>query len=69
MALKRICWYLKVTMDKGLVFNPSKKLVVDCYDDGYFVGLWGHENHQYPICARSRTRFVVAFFYCTILWV
>ena len=32
-AVKRIFRYLQVTNDNGLVFNPSKKLVVDCYAD------------------------------------
>ena len=31
--MKRICRYLQGTKEKGLVFNPSKKLVVDCYAD------------------------------------
>ena len=35
-AVKRICWYLKDTKENGLVFNPFKKLVVDCYADSYF---------------------------------
>ena len=68
-AVKRICWYLQGTKDRGLVFNPHKKLVVDCYADAYFVVLWGHENIQYPICARSRTVFVEIFTNCTLLWV
>ena len=40
----------------------------DCYADTYFVGLWGHENPQDPICARSRTVFVVTFSNCNLLW-
>ena len=55
IAVKRICWYLQRTKENGLVFNPSKKLVVDCYADADFAGLWGHENPQDPIFARSRT--------------
>ena len=51
--MKRICWYLQGTKDNGLVFNPSKKPVVDCYADADFAGLWGHEDPQDPICARS----------------
>ena len=30
-AVKRICRYLQGTKENGIVFNPSKKLVVDCY--------------------------------------
>ena len=68
-AVKRICQYLQVTQDNGLVFNPSKKLVVDCYADADFAGLWVHEYPQDTICARSRTGFVVTFSNFTILWV
>ena len=38
-AVKMICWYLQDTKDNGLVFNPSKKLVVGCYADADFAGL------------------------------
>ena len=67
--VKRICRYIQGTKDNGLVFNPSKKLVVDCYADTDFAGLWGHEDPQYPICARSRTGFVVTFDNSPLLWV
>ena len=43
-AVKRICRYLQGTKENVLVFNPSKKLVVDCYADADFAGLWGHED-------------------------
>ena len=59
--MKRICRYLQGTKDNGLVFNPSKKLDVDCYADTDFAGLWGYVDPQDPICARSRTGFVVTF--------
>ena len=59
--MKSICRYLQGTKDNGLVFNPSKKLVVDCYADVDFAGLWEHEDTQDPICARSITGFVVTF--------
>ena len=68
-SVKRICPYLQGTKENGIVFNPSKKLVVDCYADADFAGLWGHEDHQDHICARSRTGFVVTFSNCHLLWV
>ena len=68
-AVKRICRYLQGTKENGLVFNSSKKLVVDCYADADFSGLWGHEDPQDPICARSRNLFAVTFACCLILWV
>ena len=67
--MKRICRYIQVTKDNGMVFNPSKKLVVDCYAGADFVGLWGQEDPQDPICARSRTGFVVTFSNCPLVWV
>ena len=51
------------------MFDPSRKLVVDCYADADFAGLWIHENPQDCICARSRTGFVVNFSNCALLWV
>ena len=54
-AVKRIFCYLQCTNDNGILFNPSQKLVVDCYDDADFARLWGHENPQDPIFDRSRT--------------
>ena len=38
-AVKRIFRCTQGTKDNGLVFNPSKKLVVDCYADADFAGL------------------------------
>ena len=67
--MKRICRYLQGTKNNGLVFNPFKKLVVDCYADEYFAGLWVHENPQEPIFARSRTGFVVTFANFPLLWI
>ena len=67
--MKRICRYLQGTKYNGLLFNPSKKLVVGCYDDAYFAGLWVHEDPQDPICSRSITVFVVTFSNCPLLWV
>ena len=43
--------------------------MVDCYADADFAGLWGHENPQDHICARSTTGFVVTFANCPMLWV
>ena len=51
------------------MYNPSKKMVADCYADADFAGLWGHEDPQDPICARSRTGFVVTFSNFPLLWV
>ena len=44
-----ICQDTQGTKEKGLEFNTSKKLLVYCYTDADFAGLWGHENNQDPI--------------------
>ena len=67
--MKMICRYTQGTKKNGLVFNPSKKLVVDFYVDEDFAGLWRHEDPQDSICARSRTGFVITFSNCPLLWV
>ena len=64
-----ICRLLEGTKDNGLMLNPSKKLVVDCYADVDLTGLWGHESPQDPICCRSRHGFVVNFDNYPLLWV
>ena len=66
-AVKRIFWYLQDTKGNSLVFNPFKKLMMDCYADTDFAGLWGHEYPQDPICGSSRTGFVVTFANCPLL--
>ena len=68
-AVKRICWYLQGTKENGLVLNPSKKMVVDCYVDAYFAGLWRHKNPQDLINDKSRTGFLVLFANRPLLWV
>ena len=44
-------------------------MVVDCYDDAVFAGLWGHENPKDPRCDRSKTGFVVTFDNFPLFWV
>ena len=44
-------------MGVGLFFNTD------------FAGLWGHDNPQDPICAKSRTVFLVTVSNCTPLLV
>ena len=68
-STRRICRYLQGNKDKGLVFYPSKKLVMNVYADADFVPLWRHENPQDPICYRIRTGFVINFTNCLLPWV
>ena len=67
IVVNRIFCYHQGNNDNGLVFNPSKKLVMDCYNDSDFVGLCVHEDPQDLICARNRIGFVVNFAICSLL--
>ena len=51
-----------------MVFNTYKKIVVDCYVDADFVGLWGHENTYELNCTKSRAVFVASFMDYSIFW-
>jgi len=68
-AIKRICRYLKGTMKEGIVFTPSEELAIDCYVDSDFAGLYGTEDSHDPICAKSRTGYVITLAGCPLLWV
>ena len=67
--MKRIRWYIQGTKNNGLVFNMSKKIMVDCYADAYFAGMWVHGNPKDPIFSRIINGFVVTFSNCLLLWV
>jgi hypothetical protein len=66
-ALQRIGWYLKGTLGKGLIFNPSESLKINCYPDADFAGLWNRDNKQDPHCVRSRTGYVICLADCLVL--
>jgi hypothetical protein len=56
LALKRSGRYLKQTLDRGMVMNPSSNVCkIDAYPDTDFAGMYGHEEHTDPACAKSQT--------------
>jgi hypothetical protein len=67
-ALKQIVRYLHGTKEQGLIFSPSGELVVDCYVDSDFAGLWRSEDDQDPICVKSRTGYVLELAGCPLSW-
>ena len=68
-SVNNICCYIQVTNYKGLLFDPSKILVLYCYVDAYFEVLWGHDNPQGPIFYNIRACFVVMVSNYNIFWV
>jgi Reverse transcriptase (RNA-dependent DNA polymerase) len=68
-AIMRICRYLKGTSTKGLIFNPNDEMRLDCYVDADFAGLYNAEDHQDPVCVKSRTGYCITLGSCPVLWV
>jgi hypothetical protein len=68
-AIKRILRYIKATKDKGVFMYPNKSLKLDCYVDSDFGGSFAAEYGQNPMCAKSRTGYVLLFSCAPILWV
>ena len=60
-------WYILGAKGKGLVFNSYKELVVGCYANADFGGLWRHKNHKDFIFNRSRTGLVLTSDNCPLL--
>jgi hypothetical protein len=69
VALKRIARYLQGTKSRGLILKPTGQMKVDCYVDADFAGLWGSEDPDDPIVAKSRTGYLVLYAGCPLLWV
>ena len=67
-ALKMIGRYLLGTINKGLIINPTRELKIDAYPDADFAGLYNYEEHNDPICVRSRTGYVINVAGCPVLW-
>jgi histone deacetylase 1/2 len=68
-AIKRIVRYLKGTRDRGLVIKPNKTLALDCHVDADFAGLFPSEDKLDPVCAKSRTGYVITLGNTPVLWV
>ena len=68
LSLKRLGKYLKNTQDRGLVLDPNYDIFkVHSYPDADFSGMYGHERHDNPACAKSCTGFTITFDDCPIL--
>ena len=64
--MKRIGRYLKGTKDKGINMIPNKSLLLECFVDADFAGLWGYENDQDPTCVKSRAGYIFLIGGCPI---
>ncbi len=49
--------------------NPSSNVCkIDAYPDADFAGMYGHEDHTDPTCAKNRTGFIITFAECPVFW-
>ncbi|KAL7518935.1 hypothetical protein ACHAWF_000205 [Thalassiosira exigua] len=55
-------------MDKGLILNPNSDLMMDCYSDADFSGLWGH-TPKTLIVFEARRGCIITFAGCPTLWI
>lgn len=60
--------YLKGTIEKGLIFQPTTTLSIECFVDADFAGLWPHEDKHDETCVKSRTGFVICLSNCPVIW-
>jgi hypothetical protein len=68
-AIKRICRYLKGTRTEGLIYRPQPDRGLECFPDANFADLFGVESSDDPVCAKSRTGYVVTYAGCPVVWV
>jgi hypothetical protein len=66
--VKHICRYLQGARGHGLTFQPTDNLDLNLYVDANFAGLWNHEDDQDPVCAKSRTGYVITLGGCPTIW-
>jgi len=51
-----------------MVINPTMELSIDAYPDADFAGMYGHEKHCDPACAKSCTGFIIVFAGVPVMW-
>jgi hypothetical protein len=67
-AVKRIVRYLKGAEDKGIIYKPNNHSF-EVFADADYCGLWDKSiAMEDPTTAKSRTRYVVMYAGCPIIW-
>ena len=60
---------MKQTPERGMVMNPSNNVCkIDTYPDADFAGMYGHEEHTDPACAKIWIGFIIIFADCPVFW-
>ena len=67
-AIIRICRYLLLTKEKGMIYRPNRLLGLQCYVDADFAGGWIQVDADNAENLMSRTGYVIMYAGCPILW-
>ena len=66
-AVKTIIRYLAGTKDKGVIYKRPDELILDCFVDADFSGLYGREPSESSTSAKSRTGYIISIGGCYIM--
>ena len=67
-GLKRICCYLYLTQNQGLVFQPQLTDRFKCYVDADWAGNWLKTRPNNKTVALSRKGYLITYANCPIVW-
>ena len=68
IAIKTIVRYLSNTTDKGIIIHPKQNLLLQCYVDADFGGLFQRDPSSEPSSAKSRTGYIIMLVNCPLIW-
>eukprot|EP00957_Ditylum_brightwellii_P117330 8948690-Ditylum_brightwellii.AAC.1 len=60
--------YLSQTSDRGVCYHLNPDLGIQCYVDANFAGGWSKADADNPENVMSRTRFIIFYAGCPVLW-
>jgi hypothetical protein len=67
-AVKMIVRYLARTSEMGTIVKPPSTLVLDCFVDADFAGLYCHDPSSSPSAVKSRTRYIITLGGAPLIW-
>ena len=68
-AIRRICRYLKGTIEDGIIISPdSSSFTLDCHTDADFAGNWNIDDSDKIDSARSRAGYLITLGNVPVLW-
>ena len=68
IAVKTIIRYLKGTANQGTIIHPVTSLLLTCFCDADFAGLFRHDPDSSLSSAKSRSAFIISLSGCPLIW-